>query len=158
MTGIGGVVVAGVDGTESGREALRAAAHEAAGNDALLVALHVRRGPLPMEYLAWESQAYSVQWRDELELEAWLHCTVLLADMGVDWEYVVADGDPAEAIGTCAAARSAGAVYVGARIRTRWAARLHRCPAVLLERRCPCAVRVVRFPPVAAPGSVVELD
>ena len=148
MMGIGGVVVAGVDGTESGREALRAAAREAASGDSLLVALHVRRGPLPMEYLAWETQAYSSQWRDELELEAWLQCTVLLADHEVKWEYVVADGDPAEALGSCAEARAAESVYVGARIRTRWSARLHRCPALVLERRCPSAVRVVRFPPV----------
>ncbi len=146
--GIGGVVVAGVDGTESGREALRAAAHEASAGDALLVALHVRRGPLPMEYLAWETQAYASQWRDELELEAWLQCTVLLADLEVRWKYVVADGDPAEALGSCALDHAAGAVYVGARIRTRWSARLHRCPAVALERHCPSPVRVVRFPPL----------
>ncbi len=151
MAGMGGVVVAGVDGTDSGRVALRAAACEAVADGSRLVALHVRPGPLPMEHLAWEAHALGVQWRDELELEAWLQCTVLLADLGVDWEYSVTDGDPVRALGSCATEHSANAVYVGSRIRSRWAARLHRCPALELERHCPSTVRVVRFRS-AAPG------
>jgi nucleotide-binding universal stress UspA family protein len=141
----GEVVVAGVDGTDSGAAALRAAACEAAAVDSRLIALHVRRTPSPWEYLAWEAQSFGAQWRDELELEAWLQCAVLLGELGVEWDYVVTDGDPVRALGSCAIARSAGAVYVGARIRSRWAARLHRCPALELAERCPCPVRVVRF-------------
>jgi nucleotide-binding universal stress UspA family protein len=141
-----GVVVAGVDGTDSGRAALQTAAGEAAAAGLRLVALHVRRPPGPLELMAWETYPMAEQWRDELELEAWLQCTFVLADLPVEWEYVVVDGDPAHALRTCAAERSAHAVYVGSRIRTRWAARLHRCPALELQRRSPCRVRVVRFP------------
>jgi nucleotide-binding universal stress UspA family protein len=143
--GVGRVVLAGVDGTDSGRAALLAAAGEAAADGSRLVALHVRRSPLPMEYLAWEAHAFGAQWRDELELEAWLQCTVILGDLALDWEYAVADGSPVQALCSCALARSARAVYVGARIRSGWGARLHRCPADELQRRCPCTVRVVRF-------------
>jgi nucleotide-binding universal stress UspA family protein len=141
----GRVVLAGVDGTDSGRAALRTAAQAAANAGVPLVALHVRRSPRPLELLAWETYPFAEQWRDELELEAWLQCTLMLADLPVEWEYAVADGEPAPVLRAYAAERSAGAVYVGARVRTGWAARLHRCPALELERRCPCVVRVVRF-------------
>lgn len=143
--GTGGVVLAGVDGTDSGQAALRVAAADALSGGLRLVALHVRREPLLMEHLAWEVYPLAVQWRDELELEAWLQCTLVLGGLGVDWEYVVADGRPVQALRAEAVARSARSVYVGARIRTRWAARLHRCPALELERSCPRAVRVVPF-------------
>lgn len=140
-----GVVLAGVDGTDSGRAALQTAAAEAAVSGQRLVALHVRRTPRPLELMAWETYPLAEQWRDELELEAWLQCTILLADLPVEWEYAVVDGDPAQALRTYAAERAARVVYVGSRIRTRWAARLHRCPALELQRRCPQTVRVVRF-------------
>jgi nucleotide-binding universal stress UspA family protein len=146
----GGVVLAGVDGTDSGRAALRAAADEAVSGGLRVVALHVRRAPRPLELMAWETYPFAEQWRDELELEAWLQCTLLLTELPVEWEYAVVDGDPAQALRSCAAARSACAVYVGSRIRTRWAARLHRCPALELERRSPCRVRVIRFPDLPA--------
>ncbi|GAB2803163.1 hypothetical protein GCM10027176_04930 [Actinoallomurus bryophytorum] len=142
----GGVVLAGVDGTDSGRAALRTAADEAVAGGLRLVALHVRRVPRPLELMAWEAYPFAEQWRDELELEAWLQCTLLLTELPVEWEYTVVDGDPVHALRSCAAARSACVVYVGSRIRTRWAARLHRCPAAELERCSPCRVRVVRFP------------
>jgi nucleotide-binding universal stress UspA family protein len=144
----GGVVLAGVDGTDSGRAALLSAAEEALSGALRLVALHVRRSPRPLELMAWETYPLAEQWRDELELEAWLQCTLLLADLPVEWEYAVVDGDPAQALHSYAEDRSACAVFVGSRIRTRWAARLHRCPALELERRSPCRVRVVRFPDV----------
>jgi nucleotide-binding universal stress UspA family protein len=141
-----GVVLVGVDGTDSGRAALRTAASEAASEGLRLVALHVRRTPRPLELMAWETYPLAAEWRDELELEAWLQCTLLLADLPLEWEYAVVDGDPAHALRSCADDREAHAVYVGSRIRTRWAARLHRCPALELSRRWPCRVRVVRFP------------
>jgi nucleotide-binding universal stress UspA family protein len=141
-----GVVLAGVDGTDSGRAALRTAAAEAAAGGLRLVALHVRRTPRPLELMAWETYPLAEQWRDELELEAWLQCTLLLADLPVEWEYAVVDGEPAQALRSYADDRAAHAVYVGSRVRTRWAARLHRCPALELSRRWPCRVRVVRFP------------
>lgn len=141
-----GVVLAGVDGTGSGRAALRTAAAEAVSCDLRLVALHVRRSPRPLELMAWETYPLAEHWRDELELEAWLQCTLLLSELPVDWEYMVVDGDPAPALRAYAAARTTHAVYVGSRIRTGWAARLHRCPALELARRSPCQVRVVRFP------------
>lgn len=141
-----GVVLAGVDGTDSGRAALQTAAAEAAASGVRLVALHVRRSPRPLELMAWETYPIAEQWRDELELEAWLQCTLLLADRPVEWEYAVVDGEPAQALRSYADDRAARAVYVGSRIRTRWAARLHRCPALALSRRSPCRVRVVRFP------------
>jgi nucleotide-binding universal stress UspA family protein len=137
----GGVVLAGVDGTDSGRAALQNAAGEAVSAGLRLVALHVRRSPRPLELMAYV--------RDELELEAWPQCTLVLADLRVEWEYAVVDGDPAQALCSYAADRSACAVYVGSRIRTRWAARLHRCPAFELQRRSSCRVRVVRFPDLA---------
>jgi nucleotide-binding universal stress UspA family protein len=139
------VVLAGVDGTDSGRAALQTAAGEAVSCGLPLVALHVRRSPRPLELMAWETYPLAEQWRDELELEAWLQCTLLLADLSLEWEFTVVDGDPAHALRSCASDRGAQAVYVGSRIRTRWAARLHRCPALDLQRRSPCAVRVVRF-------------
>jgi nucleotide-binding universal stress UspA family protein len=142
----GGVVLAGVDGGDSGRAALRAAADAATSSGLRLVALHVRRSPGPLELMAWETYPIAEQWRDELELEAWLQCTLLLAGLPVAWEYAVEDGDPAQALHAQAERRSAGAVYVGSRIRTGWSARLHRCPALELQRRSPCRVRVVRFP------------
>ncbi|MCW2862278.1 MAG: universal stress protein [Actinoallomurus sp.] len=145
----GGVVLAGVDGTDSGRAALQNAAGEAVSAGLRLVALHVRRSPRPLELMAWETYPIAEQWRDELELEAWLQCTLVLADLRVEWEYAVVDGDPAQALCSYAADRSACAVYVGSRIRTRWAARLHRCPAFELQRRSSCRVRVVRFPDLA---------
>jgi nucleotide-binding universal stress UspA family protein len=145
----GGVVLAGVDGTDSGRAALQTAAAEAVSAGLRLVALHVRRSPRPLELMAWETYPMAEQWRDELELDAWLQCTLVLADLPVEWEYAVVDGDPAQALRSYADKRSACAVYVGSRIRTRWAARLHRCPAVELQRRSPCRVRVVRFPDLA---------
>src|SRR5437588_5654514 len=128
----GGVVLAGVDGTDSGRAALRTAAGEAVSAGVRLVALHVRRSPRPLELMAWETYPIAEQWRDELELEAWLQCTLLLADLPVEWEYAVVDGEPAQALRSFADDRSARSVYVGSRIRTRWAARLHRCPALEL--------------------------
>jgi nucleotide-binding universal stress UspA family protein len=139
------VVLAGVDGTDSGRAALQTAAGEAVSCGLPLVALHVRRSPRPLELMAWETYPLAEQWRDELELDAWLQCTLLLAELPLEWEYVVVDGDPAQALRSYATDRSAQAVYVGSRIRTRWSARLHRCPALDLQRRSPCAVRVVRF-------------
>jgi len=139
------VVLAGVDGTDSGRAALQTAAGEAVSCGLPLVALHVRRSPRPLELMAWETYPLAEQWRDELELEAWLQCTLLLAELPLEWEYAVALGDPAHVLRSYATDRSARAVYVGSRIRTRWAARLHRCPALDLQRRSPCAVRVVRF-------------
>jgi nucleotide-binding universal stress UspA family protein len=142
----GRVVVAGMDGTDSGRAALRAAARGAVAAGARLIVLHVRPGPLPMEHLALEAQSLGGQWRDELELEAWAQSAVVLGEFDVDWEFVVRDGDPVRAIGSVARSRSARAVYAGARIRTGWSARLHRCPATGLQRSCPCPVRVVRFP------------
>jgi nucleotide-binding universal stress UspA family protein len=141
-----GVVLVGVDGTDSGRVALQTAAAEAAAGGLRLVALHVRRSPRPLELMAWETYPVAEQWRDELELEAWLQCTLLLADLPVEWEYAVVDGEPAQELRSYADDRAAHAVFVGSRIRTRWAARLHRCPALELSRRWPCRVRVVRFP------------
>jgi nucleotide-binding universal stress UspA family protein len=147
-----GVVLAGVDGTDSGRAALRAAARDALEGGSRVVALHVRPGPLPMEYLAWEAHALGAQWREELELEAWLQCAVTLGELGVDWDYAVTDGDPVRALGSCAGERAARAVYVGSRIRSRWAARLHRCLALELERHCPRTVHVVRFRSATSPS------
>lgn len=144
------MVLAGVDGTESGRAALRIAAGDALADGLGLVALHVRRSPRPLELMAWETYPLAEQWRDDLELEAWLQCTLLLSDLPVPWEYAVVDGDPARALRAYAADRSARAVYVGSRIRSRWSARLHRCPALDLERHSPCRVRVVRFLDVPA--------
>ncbi|GLY81933.1 universal stress protein [Actinoallomurus iriomotensis] len=147
----GGVVLAGVDGTDSGRVALQTAAAEAVSGGLRLVALHVRRSPRPLELMAWEAYPLAEQWRDELELEAWLQCALLLADLPLEWEYAVVDGEPAQALRSYAADRAACALFVGSRIRRGWAARLHRCPALDLERRSPCRVRVVRFPDVPNP-------
>jgi nucleotide-binding universal stress UspA family protein len=147
----GGVVLAGVDGTDSGRAALETAAAEAVSGGLRLVALHVRRSPRPLELMAWETYPLAEEWRDELELEAWLQCTLVLAGLPLEWEYAVVDGEPARALRAYAENRSAEAVFVGARIRTGWAARLHRCPALELQRHAPCRVRVVRFPDVPNP-------
>ncbi|GAA0360444.1 universal stress protein [Actinoallomurus spadix] len=148
----GETVLVGVDGGDSGRAALRAAAAYAARDRVRLRAVHVRPGPLPGEWLGWPSmELYDTAWRDALELDAWLCCTLLLGGQGLDWEFVATEGRPADALRERVRLDAACAVYVGARVRSRWAARLHRCTAVDLARRCACPVRVIRF---AGPGSV----
>ncbi|GAA4604251.1 hypothetical protein GCM10023195_14420 [Actinoallomurus liliacearum] len=142
----GETVLVGVDGGDSGRAALRAAAAHAAEGGVRLRAVHVRPGPLPGECFGWPAMdLYDTSWRDALELDAWLCCTLLLGGRSLEWEFVVTEGRPAEALRERALLDTACAVYVGARVRSRWAARLHRCTAMDLARDCPCPVRVINF-------------
>lgn len=141
-----GTVVVGVDGTSSGLAALTEAARDAAETHARVVCVHVRAEPMLAEMMvlmAPYATAVVSEWRDALELEAWLHCVQVVEPRGVDWEFQVAYGRPADALSEIAAARRASAVYVGARRRGGWARRLHRCPALELARSSSCPVRLV---------------
>ncbi|MEV5410170.1 universal stress protein [Thermopolyspora sp. NPDC052614] len=141
-----GTVVVGVDGTSSGLAALTEAVADAVETHARVVCVHVRAEPMfaeMMVMMAPYAAAIANEWRDALELEAWLQCAQVVEPHGLKWDFQVSLGRPAEALDEIAAARHASAIYVGARRRGGWARRLHRCPALELARSCHCPVRLV---------------
>jgi nucleotide-binding universal stress UspA family protein len=139
-------VVVGVDGTASGLAALTEAARDAADTHAHIVCVHVRAEPAFAEMMVMMAPYATTvlsEWRDALELDAWLNCLQVLEVRGLDWDFEVASGRPAECLGEAAAARHASAVYVGARERCGLARWFHRCPALELARSCRCPVRLI---------------
>ncbi|GGM60738.1 hypothetical protein GCM10010106_03230 [Thermopolyspora flexuosa] len=151
-----GIVVVGVDGTSSGLAALTEAAGDAVDTQARLLCVHVRAEPMLAEMMvlmAPYATAVVSEWRDALELEAWLHCVQVAEPRGLNWEFLVANGRPADALAEIAMASRASAVYVGTRRRGGWARRLHRCPALELARSACCPVRLVAHTANPAPGS-----
>ncbi len=150
ISGAEPTVVVGVDGTSSGVAALVEAARDASCTRARVVCVHVRAEPQLAEMMvmmAPYATGVLSEWRDALELEAWLNCLQIVEAGGLDWDFEVASGRPAECLSEAAAARRASAVYVGARRRAGWASRFHRCPARELVRSCACPVRLIDHAP-----------
>lgn len=143
-----GVVVVGVDGGPSGRAALDVAAADAAEAGADVVAVHVRRRMTTGECFAMTAGmlcAYAGEWRDDVELQAWLDCVQHLETLGVTWRFQAVSGDPVRALRLAADGIGAGAVYAGIRERGTLAAHLHRCPARDLMHDKPNLVRLARY-------------
>jgi nucleotide-binding universal stress UspA family protein len=120
------VVVVGVDGTCSGREALRLATARAGALGARLLAVHVPP-PTPVLWsLSMSLAAEAVQWRAELEEAAFFDTADVADRAGVDWDFAVDGGDVAGVLAREARRRHAALLVVAAGARHRHA---HRCPA-----------------------------
>lgn len=133
------VIVVGVDGSDSGRFALRAAATRAALVDGRVVAVHVPP-PMPMCW-SWAIQTVSQlgPWREQLEAEAFFDTSFAADQAGVRWSFEVSHGDVASALRTAAKVHQASLLVVAAGVRHRWP---HLCPALRLAagRDCPVLV------------------
>jgi nucleotide-binding universal stress UspA family protein len=144
--------IIGVDGSESGRTALRQAAQEAGELGARILCVHVRprhgAGEL-MACFAPGAVLISRECRDEVEAQAWLDCVLTLEPTGLDWGFAVATGRPERRLREVAVAEHAAAVFVGRLPRRTWSRWFHRCPARRLLRSHACPVRLVTLP---APG------
>jgi nucleotide-binding universal stress UspA family protein len=130
------VVLAGVDGTRSGRLALGVAAERAASLGAHLVGVHVTPAlPLLCSITASpELLAMAPQLRLDLEADAFLDTAVAAERAGVDWSFVLAaEGDVAKSLRREAKDRDAALVVVAARAEHRG---FHRCPARRLAQAC----------------------
>jgi nucleotide-binding universal stress UspA family protein len=120
------VVVVGVDGTCSGREALRLAATRASVLGARLLAVHVPP-PTPVLWsMSMSLAAEAAQWRDDLEEAAFFDTADAADRAGVEWAFTVDGGDVAGVLARQARRRHAALLVVAAGARHRHA---HRCPA-----------------------------
>jgi len=140
-----GPVVAGVDGSDSGRLALRAAADAAGCLGAAVVAVHVDHWPpwwMWLSGLSGVAVALTPPEVSETEAAAFLDAAQILGSGGLAWRFLVRTGDPATELER--AAREVGAVLlvVGRRSHSRVRGRLHHCPAERLAHRPGLAVRV----------------
>ena len=134
------LVLAGVDGTRSGRLALLVAAEHAAGLGAELVGVHVSPA-LPWLWSASaELLALAPEWRQDVEADAFFDTAAAAEHMGVPWSFVVAEGDVATILRREARERGAALVVVASHAEHRG---LHRCPARHLAETCGCPVIVV---------------
>lgn len=143
-----GTVVVGVDGGPSGRAALDVAASDASDTGADVVAVHVRRRMTTGECFALTAGmlcAYAGEWRDDVELQAWLDCVQHLEAHGVRWQFQAVTGDPVRALCQAADGVGATAVYAGIRERGPLAAHLHRCPARDLQQASPVRTRLAHY-------------
>ena len=132
-----GVVVVGVDGSNSGRRALQVAASRAAVEGAALVAVHI---PPPMPLLwSWSSMSAAqwVPWLADLQSAALLDARAAADRICVPWSFEVRHGDVAGALLAASRAHEAGLVVVAASIRHKWP---HRCPATRLASTGSCPV------------------
>jgi nucleotide-binding universal stress UspA family protein len=134
------VVLAGVDGTRSGRLALRVAAEHAACLGAELVGVHVLPEPPWLWTMAPELLAQASQWRQDVEAEAFFDTAAAAALVGVEWSFALGDGDVASILGQEAKDRTAFLVVVAVHAEHRG---LHRCPARRLAQTCERPVFVV---------------
>jgi nucleotide-binding universal stress UspA family protein len=142
MTQTQPVVLAGVDGTRSGRLALRVAAERAASLGADLVGVHVSPA-LPWVCSATASPellALAPQLRQDLEADAFFDTATAAEHAGVNWSFVLAEGDVAKILRREAKDRDAAMVVVAAHAEHRG---LHRCPARRLAHACDRPVVVV---------------
>jgi hypothetical protein len=141
-------VVVAVDGSPVGRDVLASAAAFAAATSAPVIALHVRTRPSLMEYLGMGSVCVDAvrfpDWRDELELDAWLDCVSVLGPTALHWRFVLANGDVAAAIKRFSEQAGAAAVFLGTRDQAH--SHLHRCPARALARASGSTVHLVEHP------------
>jgi nucleotide-binding universal stress UspA family protein len=134
------VVVAGVDGTRSGRVALLVAAEHAAALGADLVGVHVRPA-LPWLWSASpELIARAPQWQQDVEAVAFFDTAAAAERVGVGWFFALAEGDVATSLRREAENRVAALVVVAARAEHRGR---HRCPARRLAETCERPVIVV---------------
>jgi nucleotide-binding universal stress UspA family protein len=134
------VVLAGVDGTRSGRLALRVAAEHAACLGAELVGVHVLPEPPWLWSMAPELFAQAPQWRQDVEAEAFFDTAAAAELVGVEWSFALGDGDVASILRQEAKDRTAVLVVVAAHAEHRG---LHRCPARRLAETCESPVFVV---------------
>ncbi len=138
-------VVVAVDGSPVGRDVLATAARFAAATSAPVIAVHVRTRPTLIEYLGMGSVCADAgrlpDWRDELELEAWLDCVSVLGPTAPSWRFVLAHGDVATAIKRFSEQAGAAAVFLGTRSQAH--SHLHRCPARALARFSGSTVHLV---------------
>ena len=133
------VVVVGVDGTPSGRAALRAAGEVAARAGLVLHGVHVGSDPLFLWAIAPTVTGCMAHWKVELELEAFLDTAQAAAIAGVDFEFSSESGDVCSALVRQARRAKAALVVVGADARhSGW----HPCPARRLARRTDVPVLV----------------
>jgi K+-sensing histidine kinase KdpD len=140
-------VVVAVDGSPVGRDVLASAAAFAATVSAPVIAIHVRTRPTMIEYLGMGSIYVDSDrlpdWRDELELDAWLDCVSVLGPTTLNWRFVLAHGDVVRAIKRFSEQAGAAAVFLGTRTQTH---SLHRCPARALARASGSTVHLVEHP------------
>jgi nucleotide-binding universal stress UspA family protein len=135
--------IVGVDGTDSGLAALRAAAGRAAEADARLLCVHVRALPGMWEmtaFIAPGAVAISRECRDRREVDAWLQCVQTLDPTGRPWRFTVVSGRPDRSLAKVAAAEHGDALFVGQLPRGAWSRWFHRCPARRLARSGVCPV------------------
>lgn len=129
-------VVVAVDGSPIGRDVLAAAAAFAATTSAPVIAVHVRTRPTMMEYLGMGVVCVDAgrlpDWRDEVELDAWLDCISVLGPTRLQWRFALAHGDVAASIRRFSEQAGAVAVFLGTRANGH--SHLHRCPARALAR------------------------
>jgi len=141
-------VVVAVDGSPVGRDVLATAARFAATCSAPVIAVHVRTRPSMMEYLGMGSIYAGVarlpDWRDELELDAWLDCVSVLGPTTLNWRFALVHGDVATAIKMFSEQAGAVAVFLGT--RTQAHPHLHRCPARALARAGGSTIHLVEHP------------
>ena len=141
-------VVVAVDGSPVGRDVLASAVAFAAAVSAPVIAIHVRLRPTMIECLGMGSIYVDSDrlpdWRDELELDAWLDCVSVLGPTTVDWRFVAAQGDVVRSIKPFSEQVGAGAVFLGTRAQGH--SSLHRCPARALAKVSGPTVHLVEHP------------
>jgi hypothetical protein len=140
-------VVVAVDGSPVGRDVLASAAVFAAAVSAPVITIHVRTRPTMIECLGMGSvyvdAARLPDWRDEVELDAWLDCVSVLGPTTLNWRFVLAHGDVVRAIRQFSEQAGAIAVFLGTRAHAH---SLHRCPARALARASGSTVHLVEHP------------
>ncbi|HEY0814603.1 MAG TPA: universal stress protein [Pseudonocardia sp.] len=141
-------VVVAVDGSPTGRAVLACAMAFADTVCAPVVAIHVRMRPTMIECLGMGSIYVDSDrlpdWRDELELDAWLDCVSVLGPTPVNWRFVAAQGDVVRTIKQFSEQVGATAVFLGTRAQGH--SSLHRCPARALARVSGSTVHLVEHP------------
>jgi len=145
-----GPIVVGVDGTDSGRAALEGVVRAIREDDCAdwdvpcgvrILAVHVRPQPSSLMLLVPAAVPAVAEWREELELHAWIDCAETLTRADIGWDFVVRDGRPADVLRHVAEKVDARAVVLGSRPRRRFAALWHHCPVRALKAACPAPVR-----------------
>lgn len=137
--------IVGVDGSGSGRAALRMAARDAAEVDARLLCVHARPRPGVGELMSCFAPGavlISRECRDGIEVQAWLDCVQTLDPPALDWDFIVTSGRPERCLREIATAERGAAVFVGRLPRRAWNRWFHRCPARRLLRSGSCPVRI----------------
>jgi Universal stress protein family len=141
-------VVVAVDGGPACRDVLASAATFAAAVSAPVIAIHVRTRPTMIECLGMGSIYVDTDrlpdWRDELELDAWLDCVSVLGPTTLSWRFVAAQGDVVRVIKRFSEQAGAIAVFLGTRAQAH--SHLHRCPARALARASGATVHLVEHP------------